>query len=99
MPLIRYRSTDVTRLIEEPCACGLFARRIGKIRARCDEMVVCGMGNVGPWGFAEILSGVAPAGADWQAGVKNDGRGDVLELTAETEDPSRRAELELTVRS
>ena len=99
MPLIRYRSTDVTRLMEEPCACGLFARRIGKIRARCDEMVVCGMGNVGPWVFAEILSGVAPAGADWQAVVKNDGRRDVVELHVETEDPSRRAELELTVRS
>ncbi len=25
--------------------CGLFAKRIGKIRARADEMVVCGMGT------------------------------------------------------
>ncbi len=51
MPLIRYRSTDVTRMVDEPCACGFFVKRIGKIRARCDEMVVCGMGNVGPWVF------------------------------------------------
>ena len=25
MPLIRYRSTDVTRMVDEPCGCGLFA--------------------------------------------------------------------------
>ena len=54
MPLIRYRASDVTRLIEEPCACGLFAKRLAKIRARADEMVVCGMGNVGPWVFDEV---------------------------------------------
>ena len=62
-------------------------------------MVVCGMGNVGPWVFAEILSGVASAGADWQAVVKNDGRRDVVELHVETEEPSRRAELERAVRA
>src|SRR5262245_14711790 len=55
MPLIRYRSTDVARLVDEPCECGIFAGRIGKIRGRCDEMVVCGMGNVGPWVFDEII--------------------------------------------
>src|SRR6267143_1275604 len=31
MPLIRYRSSDLTNLIDEPCACGLFAKRIAKI--------------------------------------------------------------------
>src|SRR3989442_7702804 len=53
MPLIRYRSTDLTRLVDDPCECGLFAKRLAKIRSRIDEMVVCGMGNVGPWVFAE----------------------------------------------
>src|SRR5947209_1087673 len=99
MPLIRYRSTDITRLVNEPCACGLFAKRIGKIRARADEMVVCGMGNVGPWVFAEILAGVVAAGADWQAVVKHDGRRDVIELNVETDDPARQLELEGQVRA
>src|SRR5438128_1046685 len=45
MPLIRYRSTDLTRLVDEPCACGLFAKRIAKVRSRIDEMVVFGMGK------------------------------------------------------
>lgn len=84
MPLIRYRSSDVTRLVEEPCTCGLFARRFARIRARADEMVVCGMGNVGPWVFDEILLGVARAGDDWQAMLRHNGRVDVIELSVET---------------
>jgi phenylacetate-CoA ligase len=86
MPLIRYRSTDITRVIDEPCACGLFAKRIGKIRARSDEMVVCGMGNVGPWVFAEVLGEMLPAGADWQAVIKSEGYRDLIEIHLELPD-------------
>lgn len=94
MPLIRYRSTDLTHLIEEPCECGLFAKRIGKIRARTDEMVVCGMGNVGPWVFGELLSGLFFVGTDWQAVVKHNGRHDIIELHVELESFAYQAEVE-----
>ena len=97
MPLLRYRSTDVTRMVEEPCACGLFVNRIGKIRARCDEMVVCGMGNVGPWVFAELLSAAPGAGAEWQAVVTSDGRRDLIELRVETHDPDAQHAIEAAV--
>src|SRR6266550_1045036 len=97
MPLIRYRSTDLTALVEEPCPCGLFARRIAKIRARTDEMVVCGMGNVGPWVFAELLRGVNDHGADWQAVVKHDGGKDVVELCLELNDAGHQSEVEQAV--
>lgn len=97
MPLIRYRSTDVTRMVEEPCPCGLFVRRIGKIRARCDEMVVCGMGNVGPWVFAELLRDVTAAGAEWQAVIGSDGRRDVIELRVETHDLAAQHSIEAAV--
>ncbi|HVS83842.1 MAG TPA: AMP-binding protein [Pyrinomonadaceae bacterium] len=84
MPLIRYRSTDVTRLVDEPCDCGIFAGRLAKIRGRCDEMVVCGMGNVGPWVFAEILRGVEGVEDEWQVVVKQEKQHDILELRFET---------------
>ncbi len=97
MPLIRYRSTDLTRLIDEPCKCGLFAKRIAKIRARTDEMVVCGMGNVGPWVFAEVLRDVSGHGADWQAVIKHDGRRDVVELRVELEHFDHQADVERAI--
>ncbi len=83
MPLIRYRASDITRFIDEPCPCGLFARRLAKIRARADEMVVCGMGNVGPWVFEEILRGIDVAGPDWQVLLDSNGRYDTLDLAIE----------------
>ena len=56
MPLVRYRSTDITRFLEEPCTCVLkAARRLAKIRGRSDEMVNCGMGNLSPWFFEQLL--------------------------------------------
>jgi phenylacetate-CoA ligase len=97
MPLVRYRSTDITRMLDEKCECGLFVRRIGKIRARADEMVVCGMGNVGPWVFAELLRDAPGAGAEWQAVIKHDGRRDVIELSVEAGDPSAQRVVEAKV--
>jgi len=86
MPLIRYRSTDLTKLIEDPCPCGFFVKRMAKVRARCDEMVVCGMGNVGPWVFEDLLRGIGGISGDWQAGVKHEAGSDLIELRVELTD-------------
>ena len=86
MPLVRYRSTDVARLIDEPCACGVPGHGIGKIRSRADEMVVCGMGNVGPWVFEDVLRDIEGVGDDWQVVVRHDGRSDVIVLHVELAD-------------
>ncbi len=84
MPLVRYRSTDVTHLVDEPCECGLFAKRIAKIKGRVDEMIVCGMGNISPWVFAEILREVPLVSDEWQARVWHEDCRDVVELRVET---------------
>lgn len=84
MPLIRYRSTDVTRLIDEPCKCGLPANRIAKLKGRVDEMIVCGMGNISPWVFSEILRDVPLVGDDWQVRVWHAEHIDTVELRLET---------------
>jgi phenylacetate-CoA ligase len=94
MPLIRYRSTDITKLIDDPCPCGFFVRRLAKVRARCDEMVVCGMGNVGPWVFEELLRGINGVSGDWQAGVGHEGTRDVIELRVELTDGLEQKDIE-----
>jgi phenylacetate-CoA ligase len=98
MPLIRYRSSDVTRFIDQPCPCGLFAKRLAKVRSRCDEMVVCGMGNVGPWVFEEILRDIGCLAHDWQAVVSNDGQRDIVELHVEVADGGREVDVERVFR-
>ena len=51
-------------------------------------MVVCGMGNVGPWVFEEILRGIPDAADEWQMVLTNNGRYDVVELRVELGDQS-----------
>ena len=97
MPLIRYRSSDLTKIVDDPCPCGFFVGRLAKIRARCDEVVVCGMGNVGPWVFEEILRGVNGSAPDWQVVLTHGEQRDVIELHLETDSYHGREELEAVV--
>lgn len=48
MPMIRYRTHDVTRIIREPCECGRSIRRIERISRRTDDMLIVRGVNVFP---------------------------------------------------
>ena len=48
MPMIRYRTRDITRIITEPCACGRTLRRIERIGRRSDDMMIIHGINVFP---------------------------------------------------
>jgi phenylacetate-CoA ligase len=48
MPMLRYRTRDITRLLTEPCACGRTIRRIRRITARSDDMLIIRGVNVFP---------------------------------------------------
>jgi phenylacetate-CoA ligase len=48
MPMIRYRTRDVTALLPEPCACGRTLRRIRRITRRSDDMFIIRGVNVFP---------------------------------------------------
>lgn len=65
MPLIRYRTRDVT-CWQKPCACGMPAPRISKIRGRRDELIVASGGNLYPLMFENILKHVPSVGVDFQ---------------------------------
>ena len=100
MPLIRYRSTDITKFIEEPCTCTLkVARRIAKIRGRADEMVNCGMGNLSPWFFEQLLDDLPAITRDWQVGVLRTGNRDTIEFRVELQDGSSADEVGEAIRA
>ena len=48
MPMIRYRTRDITSFITEPCPCGRTVRRIQRIGRRSDDMVIIRGVNVFP---------------------------------------------------
>ena len=48
MPMIRYRTRDITKIIPEVCPCGRTLRRIGRISSRSDDMFIIRGVNVFP---------------------------------------------------
>ncbi len=40
MPMIRYRTRDLSQLVSEPCACGRTLRRLKRISSRSDDMLI-----------------------------------------------------------
>jgi phenylacetate-CoA ligase len=100
MPLIRYRTRDVARLIPGPCACGLPFRRLSAIRGRSDELLACVWGNVHPGLFEELLRGVEGIGDEWQVALCQPGLRPVFEFRLESAaGPATRAAVEARIRA
>lgn len=78
MPLVRYRSGDVTRFLTTPTKSGLPGRRIEKLKGRVDEWTVTAMGNIAPWMFEDFFKGLEGVGEDWQISVDKAGTKDRL---------------------
>ncbi|MCQ2111644.1 MAG: phenylacetate--CoA ligase [Bacteroidaceae bacterium] len=56
MPILRYRTRDLTRLIYEPCKCGRTAVRMDRILGRSDDMLIVRGVNVFPSAVEAILT-------------------------------------------
>ncbi len=65
-PLIRYRTHDLTRLIEGPCACGIPFPRHDRIMGRSDDMFIYRAVNIYPSQIDHVLSQVAGTGSEFQ---------------------------------
>ncbi len=85
MPLIRYKSGDITRFINKPSAENLPGRRIEKLKGRVNEWVATAMGNIAPWMFEPILSPIIGISSDWQITIEKSGHLDRMIVTAEAE--------------
>lgn len=86
MPLVRYKSGDVTRFLEGNTASGLPGRRVSKLRGRVDEWTVTAMGNIAPWMFEPLFAEIGGIGPDWQVTVEKEGAKDVVSFHVEKGD-------------
>ncbi|HPB80977.1 MAG TPA: phenylacetate--CoA ligase [Spirochaetota bacterium] len=66
MPIFRYRTRDLTRIIPEPCACGRIHKRIERIKGRTDDMFIIGGVNVFPSQIESVLMKVPEVGNNYQ---------------------------------
>ncbi|MRR35215.1 phenylacetate--CoA ligase, partial [bacterium] len=58
IPLIRYRTRDITSLTYEPCACGRSHARLTRMTGRSDDMLIIRGVNVFPSQIESILMGI-----------------------------------------
>ena len=55
MPLLRYRTHDITSIIPDPCSCGRTHRRLNRITGRADDMIIVRGVNIYPQQIERVL--------------------------------------------
>ncbi len=85
VPLIRYRTRDLTRLIERPCSCGNIMPMHDRILGRSDDMIIFRAVNIYPGQIDSVLSTIDDIGPEYQIilGHGDDGR-DYMTLRVES---------------
>ncbi len=82
-PVLRYRTRDITYLIEEPCACGRTSRRVHRLMGRDDDMLIIRGVNIFPQQVEEVLLRVEGVEPYYQIVVDREGSMDTLEVEVE----------------
>jgi phenylacetate-CoA ligase len=89
IPLLRYRTKDITWLIDEPCACGRSTMRMAKVQGRSDDMLIIKGVNVFPSQVESVLLGIKEISPHYQLVVTRKGFSDNLEVHVELIDVSQ----------
>lgn len=83
LPMLRYRTKDITYLIEEKCACGRTTLRHASIQGRSDDMLIIRGVNVFPSQIEEVLLSVKEIGPHYEIIVRRDNYLDTIEILVE----------------
>ncbi len=83
MPLIRYRTRDISRLIPEKCACGRTLIRMERVSGRTDDMLIIRGVNVFPSQVESVLLGINGVEPHYLLIVDRKGNLDTLEVQVE----------------
>ena len=83
LPLLRYRTRDLTSIDPAPCQCGRTLVRIGRITGRTDDMLIIRGVNVYPSQIEHALLQVPDLEPHYLLVVRRDGALDTLEIQAE----------------
>ncbi|MDR1083662.1 MAG: phenylacetate--CoA ligase [Deltaproteobacteria bacterium] len=86
-PLLRYRTRDITSLIEEPCPCGRTHRRMSRLRGRSDDMLIIKGINVYPSQIETLILDTDGFSPNYQIIVDRDNNLDTLEVCVEAAEP------------
>ncbi len=78
LPMIRYRTRDITKLSTEPCSCGRTHVRILRVTGRNDDMLIIRGVNVYPSQIESVMVGFDGIAPHYQLVVRREGTLDTL---------------------
>ncbi len=83
LPLLRYRTRDITTINDVPCSCGRTFKRINRLMGRSDDMLIIRGVNVYPSQIESIIVESEGASPHYQIIVDRDGSLDTVEVQIE----------------
>ena len=83
MPIIRYRTRDLTRFIPGQCKCGRSSRRIDRIMGRADDMLILKGVNIYPMQIEKIIMGIPEVGQNYLIELIKEGLMDQIRVKVE----------------
>lgn len=88
VPVLRYRTKDITSINFAPCRCGRTSARMSKVKGRSDDMLIIKGVNVFPSQIESLLLGIPHIGPHYEIIVTRKGYMDQLEIKVELADSS-----------
>jgi len=88
IPMIRYRTRDITRIIPEPCICGRTHVRLERMSGRTDDMLIIRGVNVFPSQIESVLINIEGVEPHYQLIVDREENLDTLEVQVEVNEQS-----------
>ncbi|KUO51957.1 MAG: phenylacetate--CoA ligase [Desulfitibacter sp. BRH_c19] len=83
LPVIRYRTKDISYIMQEPCHCGRTTARMAKVSGRSDDMLIIRGVNVFPSQIESVLMEIDGIAPHYQLVVSKKNHMDQLEVKVE----------------
>ena len=102
MPLLRYRTRDLTRILPGECPCGRHHKRLARLQGRSDDMMILKGVNIFPIQIEKILLKFKELSTDYLITLETKDGNDTMTIDVElvgmfTDDYSRLQNLEKTI--
>jgi phenylacetate-CoA ligase len=83
IPVIRYRTRDISRIVVGECACGRTFRKMERVTGRTDDMLIIRGVNVYPSQIEQVLMGIPGVAPHYQVVLDKKGSMDTVEVQVE----------------
>ncbi len=86
MPMLRYRTKDITNITNEKCNCGRTTTRMSKVMGRSDDMLIIRGVNVFPSQIERVLLSIPEVASHYEIIISRKNHMDIIEVLVEVSD-------------